>query len=177
MEGHVLQLSLQMYGCRVVQKVSVSLQWNLLRTYVAGQAIEHILPEQQGSLVKELEPHAIQCVKDANGNHVRRFLVPFFILTTEVMAPQVIQRMIERISPERLGFVSAFRGHVQELATHPYGCRVLQRCLEYLNDDQARPLLDELRRCATQLMQDQFGVRCASWSSMSDWLTTSTRTT
>jgi hypothetical protein len=34
------------------------------------QAIEYILPEQQIAIVKELEPHVLKCVKDANGNHV-----------------------------------------------------------------------------------------------------------
>ena len=34
------------------------------------QAIEYILPEQQIAIVRELEPHVLKCVKDANGNHV-----------------------------------------------------------------------------------------------------------
>lgn len=46
-----------------------------------------------------------------------------------------------------------------ELATHPYGCRVLQRCFEHLQEDHIRPLMDELHKHVTQLMQDQFGVR------------------
>lgn len=74
--------------------------------------------------------------------------------------PQVIQKLIERVAPERLGFVTAFRGSVYELSTHPYGCRVLQRCLEYLPEDQTRPLLDELHKYAINLMQDQYGVCC-----------------
>jgi predicted regulator of amino acid metabolism with ACT domain len=53
MDGHILQLSLQTYGCRVVQK-----------------AVENILLDQQVSIVKELEHHAIKCVKVSNGNHV-----------------------------------------------------------------------------------------------------------
>lgn len=65
--------------------------------------------------------------------------------------------MIERVSPRSLGFVNSFRGHVYELASHPYGCRVLQRCFEYLAPEQTRPLLDELHECTLDLMQDQFG--------------------
>ena len=34
------------------------------------KAVEYILPEQQASIVKELEAHVMRCVKDANGNHV-----------------------------------------------------------------------------------------------------------
>jgi hypothetical protein len=40
------------------------------RLLIALQAIEYILPEQQVAIVKELEPHVLKCVKDANGNHV-----------------------------------------------------------------------------------------------------------
>ena len=66
--------------------------------------------------------------------------------------------MIERVSPDRLGFVQSFRGNVYELSTHPYGCRVLQRCFEHLTEEQTRPLLDELHKYTINLMQDQFGV-------------------
>ncbi|KAF9518191.1 hypothetical protein BS47DRAFT_1338447 [Hydnum rufescens UP504] len=105
---------------------------------VVQKAIEFVLPEQQSMLVKELDGQILKCVKDANGNHV-------------------IQKLIERVSPDRLPFVVSFCGAVYELSTHPYGCRVLQRCFEYLPDSQTRPLLDELQKYAPNLMQDQFG--------------------
>ncbi|KAF8077930.1 armadillo-type protein [Lyophyllum atratum] len=105
---------------------------------VVQKAIEYVLPEQQASFVKELEPHVLRCVKDANGNHV-------------------IQKLIERVSPDRLGFVHIFRGNVFDLAAHPYGCRVLQRCLEHLPEENTRPLMDELHKYMSNLMLDQFG--------------------
>ncbi|GLB34937.1 putative pumilio-family RNA binding repeat [Lyophyllum shimeji] len=105
---------------------------------VVQKAIEYVLPEQQAIFVKELEPHVLRCVKDPNGNHV-------------------IQKLIERVSPDRLGFVHIFRGNVYDLATHPYGCRVLQRCLEHLPEENTRPLMEELHKYAPNLMQDQFG--------------------
>ncbi len=48
--GHVLTLSLQMYGCRVVQK-----------------ALEVIDESQQSDLVAELDGHVLRCVRDQNG--------------------------------------------------------------------------------------------------------------
>ncbi|KAJ7840898.1 armadillo-type protein [Mycena leptocephala] len=71
-----------------------------------------------------------QCVKDFNGNHV-------------------IQKGIERVSPDGLGIVSTFIGNVFEMASHPLGCRVLQRCLEHLPDLLANHV--------PHLMQDQLG--------------------
>jgi pumilio RNA-binding family len=79
-------------------------------------------------------------------------------MRTFVFLVQVIQKLIERVSPDRLEFVNAFRGNVYELSTHPYGCRVLQRCFEHLPEEQTRPLLDELHKYTANLMQDQFGV-------------------
>ncbi|KAF9464721.1 ARM repeat-containing protein [Collybia nuda] len=105
---------------------------------VVQKAIEFILPEQQGMFIKELEPYVLKCVKDSNGNHV-------------------IQKLVECVSPDRLGFVNTFHGNVYDLASHPYGCRVLQRCLENLPDEFTRPLMEELHKYAINLMQNQFG--------------------
>ncbi|KAF8162311.1 hypothetical protein K438DRAFT_1776012 [Mycena galopus ATCC 62051] len=53
MESSIVSFSCNLYGCRVVQMV-----------------IQSILPEQQVSFVRELEPQIMRCVKDSNGNHV-----------------------------------------------------------------------------------------------------------
>ncbi|KAG8746934.1 mRNA binding protein puf3 [Ceratobasidium sp. 414] len=116
--------------------LSLSLQMYGCR--VVQKAIECVTVEQQVSFVQEIDVDVMRCVKDANGNHV-------------------IQKLIERVTPELLGFVLSFQGNVYDLATHPYGCRVLQRCFEYLREPQTRPLIDELHKYTTQLMQDQFG--------------------
>ena len=52
-KGHVLALSLQMYGCRVIQK-----------------ALEVLQLEQQRVIVRELQGQVMRCVRDQNGNHV-----------------------------------------------------------------------------------------------------------
>ncbi|KIM65290.1 hypothetical protein SCLCIDRAFT_113342 [Scleroderma citrinum Foug A] len=154
---NVLQLIQDVFGNYVIQKLfehGTQVQKTILANTMEGhiltlslqmygcrvvqKAVEFILPEQQGAFVKELDPHVLKCVKDANGNHV-------------------IQKLIERVSPDRLGFVTAFRGNVYDLSTHPYGCRVLQRCFEHLPEEQTRPLMDELQKYMINLMQDQFG--------------------
>lgn len=77
---------------------------------------------------------------------------------SQLIIPKVIQKLVERVSPDRLAFVNLFRGNVYDLSTHPYGCRVLQRCLEHLPAEHTRPLLDELHKYTINLMQNQFGV-------------------
>ncbi|KAI9571535.1 ARM repeat-containing protein [Boletus coccyginus] len=154
---NALQLIQDVFGNYVIQKLfehGTQVQKTVLASTMEGhilplslqmygcrvvqKAVEFILPERQGSFVKELEPHVLKCVKDANGNHV-------------------IQKLIERVSSDRLGFVQSFRGNVYDLSTHPYGCRVLQRCFEHLPEEQTRTLMDELHKYMINLMQDQFG--------------------
>lgn len=56
----------------------------------------------------ELDGNVMRCVRDQNGNHV-------------------IQKCIECVPAEKIDFIiSAFRGQVAALSTHPYGCRVIQ---------------------------------------------------
>src|SRR5215213_788361 len=82
------------------------------------KALEHVLTEQQATLVKELDGNVLKCVKDQNGNHV-------------------IQKAIERVPAEHIQFIiNAFHSQVYNLATHPYGCRVIQRMFEHCTDEQ-----------------------------------------
>ncbi|KAJ3813197.1 ARM repeat-containing protein [Lentinula aff. lateritia] len=154
---NVLQLIQDIFGNYVIQKLfehGTQVQKSRLAAAMEGhilplskqmygcrvvqKAIEYILPEQQVIIVHELEPHIMECIHDANGNHV-------------------IQKIIERVSPDRLGFVYGFRGNVQSLATHTFGCRVLQRALEYLPEVITAPLIEELHASTLLLMQNQFG--------------------
>ena len=81
----------------------------------------------------------LKCVKDQNGNHV-------------------VQKCIETVEPSRLQFIiDAFKGQVFNLSTHPYGCRVIQRILEYCNAEQTNPVLEELHTHIEALIQDQYG--------------------
>ncbi|KAK4684287.1 pumilio RNA-binding family, partial [Tremellales sp. Uapishka_1] len=136
MEGHVLDLSMQMYGCRVSPFYAKMGQLDERHEQVVQKAMEHVLVAQRAVLIKELEPHVLECVKSSNANHV-------------------IQRLITLGPPESIS--NAFLGHVFDLASHPYGCRVLQKSFENLPEDTKRPLLDEMHEHIDLLMEDQFG--------------------
>lgn len=56
--------------------------------------------------------------------------------------------------------VQAFVGqvnNVEKFSTHPYGCRVIQRILEHCTGVQKSAILDEIRKCSSTLIQDQYG--------------------
>jgi len=101
--------------------------------------LEHVLIDQQAAMVRELQGHVLKCVKDQNGNHV-------------------IGKVIERVPAQYIQFIiDAFIGQVQHLATHPYGCRVVQRLLERCEEPAQSKILQELHACAPTLIVDQYG--------------------
>ena len=70
-------------------------------------------------------------------------------------ANHVLQRILERVPADRIRSIpEACEGQIYALATHPYGCRVLQRILENLSE--VRPLIEELLKYTQNLMQDQY---------------------
>ncbi|KAF8334308.1 armadillo-type protein [Cantharellus anzutake] len=154
---HTLNLITDIYGNYVVQKFierGTPTQKNLVvgametkiaklstQTYgcrVVQKAIECVATEQQDQFIRELNGFIIPITKDSHGNHV-------------------IQKLIERVDPERFPFLETFRLHAFELASHPYGCRVLQRCFEFLSCISRAPLSEQLVRHAPELATDQFG--------------------
>ncbi|CAM9938337.1 unnamed protein product, partial [Chrysoparadoxa australica] len=130
--GHAVQLSLQMYGCRVVQK---ALEFASIDTLIA--------------LVSEFNGQVMGCVQDQNGNHV----IQKCIEVVSVKAKQegsYLHRHIHFI-------IDAFKDQVEKLSTHAYGCRVIQRILEHCIDEQKNPILEEIRNGFGGLIQDQYG--------------------
>ncbi|KAG1326852.1 pumilio [Cocos nucifera] len=144
--GHVLPLSLQMYGCRVIQK-----------------ALEVIELDQKTQLVKELDGHVMQCVRDQNGNHVIQKCIEWvpterigFIISafrgqvaTLSMHPygcRVIQRVLEHRTDDlqNQSIVDEILLSACQLAQDQYGNYVTQvgrpHALQaYLNSQQAYP--------------------------------------
>ena len=56
----------------------------------------------------------------------------------------------------------SFSNHVAELATHPYGCRVLQKTFECLASEQTRDLLEEMHGNIIKFTNDSFGSKSIS---------------
>lgn len=98
-----------------------------------------MLVEQQEEIVEELKPNLFNVLKDNNGNHV-------------------VQKIIQLVPQKSMPFVmELFRGQVQTLATHAFGCRIIQRMLEFGNPQEKEELMGEINVCAPQLITDTFG--------------------
>lgn len=90
-------------------------------------------------MVKELESDILQVIKQQNGNHV-------------------VQQVIALVPRQHIDFVmDCFKDRVCELASHQYGCRVVQRALEYGTEADKETMMKELHGCAQMLITDQYG--------------------
>lgn len=136
--GQSVTLSMQMYGCRVIQK-----------------ALEYVSKERLIALVSEFNgPQLIKCVHDQNGNHVIQKCIE---IVSRVAKEAPTQEESDYLSNRILFILTAFKGQVQELSMHPYGCRVIQRILEHCANVHKQAILDELKSCSVDLIQDQYG--------------------
>lgn len=130
MKGKVIDLSTQMYACRVVQK-----------------ALEHVLVEQQAELAKELEPDVLNVVRNQNGNHVIQKIIELvprqhidFImnclkgrvsdLSSHPYGCRVIQRVFEHGSDmDKAAIMVELHQCCQMLITDQYGNYVTQHVI------------------------------------------------
>lgn len=146
MRGHVLTLSLQMYGCRVVQK-----------------ALEHLPIDYQSLLVSELKGHILNCIKDQNGNHVIqkaiervapnhiRFIIDAFSshvfeLATHPYGCRVMQRVFEHCDKKETNpLLEELLEFSTKLVQDQYGNYVVQYLLEKGRPEEKRIIVGRLK--------------------------------
>jgi pumilio RNA-binding family len=118
----MLELTLQMYGCRVVQKGLDVLPRDII-----------------AHMIRRLDGHVVECVEDQNGNHVVQKCIEVIFFPLVPLLPPDNVTLCVQIAADGVDFiVGSFRGHVRHLSAHPYGCRVIQRVLEHCSVDKAR---------------------------------------
>jgi len=141
LEGNMLKLSLQMYGCRVTQK-----------------ALESLAYDDLCSLLHEFDQNVLTCIQDQNGNHVMQKIVEVMSVSAKEAEANTREGGLADAMAEKIQFVvDDVLTNVETLCCHPYGCRVLQRMLEHCVDFQKIATLDKIQLCHKTLMDDQYG--------------------
>ncbi|GER48954.1 pumilio domain-containing protein [Striga asiatica] len=162
--GHVLPLTLQMYGCRVIQK-----------------ALEVVDTELQTKIVKELDGFIIKCVHDQNGNHVIqkciervpqdriKFIITPFLgqivtLSTHPYGCRVIQHVVQHGKPhERSAIIGKLAGQIVMMSQQKFASNVIEKCLIYGGPEERQLLVNEMLGSTDEneplqaMMKDPFG--------------------
>lgn len=130
-QNEMIGMSLQMYGCRVVQKAFETLPYIYLTT-----------------LLNEFHDNVTKCIHDQNGNHVIQKIIE--VMSFKVKLGEGEIEVYDFILQDVLAIVS-------ELSCHPYGCRVMQRILEHCVEEQKEQALNCISCCFEHLLDDQYG--------------------
>ncbi|KAL7440643.1 hypothetical protein ACHAXM_008489 [Skeletonema potamos] len=138
----VVDMTLDMNGCRVIQKALLVLdQVSVCKIITELQDIEEVIP----------------FIFDPNGNHVIQRAIQ--IVSTfaksagdkgDIDASVSLMNHIKFI-------IDDVAANVEKLSKHRYGCRVVQRAIEYCPEEQKNEVLTEILACHRNLIEDQFG--------------------
>mmetsp|Transcript_11493 Transcript_11493/g.18405 ORF Transcript_11493/g.18405 Transcript_11493/m.18405 type:complete len:880 (+) Transcript_11493:191-2830(+) len=160
LKGHILDLSLHTYGCRVIQKA----------IDVLNNADNH----QKAKLVEELYGHVMKCVQDQNGNHVIQkciekvppsniqFVVEavqkdIMSLAMHPYGCRVIQRLLEYCSTKQNhAILSEILQSIQMLAKNQYGNYVVQYVLIHANAKHRATVIKSLKGNLVELSKHKF---------------------
>ena len=125
MRGNVYQLSIQMYGCRVVQR-----------------ALQYSDASTRDELIAEIKAQLTKIVEDQNGNHVIQKVIELVRNSPSCswrFTVFIVLAFQYENDEEQLQFlVNNLKENVYKIATHPYGCRVIQKLIQNCSDGQVR---------------------------------------
>lgn len=98
------------------------------------------------------------CLHNHNGNHVIQKAIT--ILSSYAKEAQengddeLCSFFLQNLDP----IVDEIVGEVEHLSKHPYGCRAVQRLVEYCSiEPQKTKVLDSIAACQKDLLEDQYG--------------------
>ena len=140
LEGEMLQLSLQMYGCRVVQK-----------------ALEALSDSDLSRLLCEFHHNVLSCIHDQNGNHVIQKCIEVINSRARTASAQGDHHQAQKTREQIDFIINDVLVNATTLSCHPFGCRVLQRILEHCDEGRKTKLLDEVLKSHKRLLDDQYG--------------------
>ncbi|EAQ91342.1 hypothetical protein CHGG_03277 [Chaetomium globosum CBS 148.51] len=103
------------------------------------QKLETANSDERDQVFAEIEPNAVQLMKDVFGNYVMQKLFEY--------GDQVQKKVL----------ANAMKGKVVDLSMQPYACRVVQKAFEHILVDQQTELVKELESEVIKVAKDQHG--------------------
>jgi len=127
---------------RIVTKIAPKIVTFACHTYgIHGvqKILEFLTDDQVNTFVDVIRPTVILLAKDGKGNYL-------------------IQSFLKQFPAERNQFIyDSVTENCVEVATHKVGCTLINRCIDYANEQQLNQLVDHIVGQALYLVQDQFG--------------------
>ncbi|KAL3807999.1 hypothetical protein ACHAXA_011161 [Cyclostephanos tholiformis] len=140
LRSETLSLSTRVYGCRVIQK-----------------ALDELSNRDVASLISTFKGNVLLCLNDHNGNHViQKSISILFKMAKESREngeDDLCTLYLESIDP----IVEEIIQSVELLAKHAYGCRAVQRMVEYAIEPLRSKVLDSIIASQDSLLCHTYG--------------------
>lgn len=128
------------YRCRLIQK-----------------AIKSISHKDLSKLMKPFRGYVMQMIQDCHGNHVIQRCIQTqssHAIHAEKKGDKVTALQIM----DSLQFIiDDVVKHIKSLSIHRYGCRIVQRSLEFCMEEQKDQVLKAIPLCADDIAEDIYG--------------------
>lgn len=121
------------------------------------KAIRTIDQEDLAKLIEEFRDQVIPMIYDSHGNHViQRFIQSMSFLAKEAEKEGDMDK-VSKILDELQPLTDEIIANIESLSLHRYGCRVVQRSIEYCLDRQSHAVLEAICQCIENIVEDLYG--------------------
>lgn len=94
---------------------------------------------------------------DPNGNHVIQKAIQVVSNIAKSAADQGNNDAAANFMNQIKFIIDEVTANVEQLSQHRYGCRVVQRVIEYCPEEKKEDILKEILACHRTLIEDQYG--------------------
>ena len=138
--SETITLSTKVYGCRVIQK-----------------ALDELNRADVAKLISTFKDNVLLCLNDHNGNHViQKAITIMFTLANDAREAgneDLCYLYLDSINP----IIDDIILLIEVLGQHTYGCRAVQRMVEYCIEPQKSKILDSITVCHETLLCHAYG--------------------
>ena len=127
------------------------------RCRVVQKALETLDDSDLTKLLVEFHKDVLSLIHDQNGNHVIQKCIEVMSVKARAAEASHDTEKASYFSGQIDFIVDDVLQDIASLACHPYGCRVLQRMLEYCQESRKGQTLDEISLVHRTLLDDQYG--------------------
>jgi len=135
----VVSLCMHKNGCRVIQK-----------------AIRCLALEDINKLILKIHGKILTVSRDPNGNHVVQRLIQ--VMSSFATIKDKDDKPNAAASSQIQFIIDDIKENIEDLSTHCYGCRVVQRAIKHCVDEQKHAVVEQIISCDVEtLICDRYG--------------------
>ncbi|KAL7507535.1 hypothetical protein ACHAXN_004707 [Cyclotella atomus] len=139
-EEGILELSINIHGCRVVQK-----------------AIRNIDQKELSKLVAQFQGHVLTMIHDSSGNHVIQRCIQAQSSFAKEAEMAGDMETANEIMDQIQFMITDVVENIETMSIHRYGCRVVQRSIEFCTEKQRNAVLEAITACNESIAEDLYG--------------------